>query len=174
GERSLHVRLGQEFNQAWDTSRANPARFEVPLLFSNTLNVDDGWKGICAPVDLDSIDFPGTIFIRNRVAFLNEQRDPDRDSLRSISLITGAFLSARFPYVSPSGKMGPGYHFMDGGGKDNSGASTLEDIFPALPRWAVDSVKTDPVVRRLMHKIHFYFVSISNSPRASLDEQPDP
>jgi hypothetical protein len=174
GSNSLNLSLNQEFNSLWDTSRANPSRYEVPLLFSNTLNVDDGNKGICAPVDLSHRDFPATIFIRERIDSLNAHRGGKEDSLQSISLITGAFLSARFPYISPSGKMGPGYHFMDGGGKDNSGASTSECIFLTLSRWAMKTAQTDPVVRRLMNKLHFYFVSISNNPRVSLDEQPDP
>ncbi len=174
GRDSLHLALDAEFNSLWDTSRGNPSRYEIPLLFSNTLNVDNGNKGICAPVDLSHRDFPATIFIRERIDALNAHRGGKADSLQSISLITGAFLSARFPYISPSGKMGPGYHFIDGGAKDNSGASTSECIFLALSRWGMQAAQTDTVVRRLMRKVHFYFVSISNNPRASLDEQPDP
>jgi hypothetical protein len=174
GRESLKLPLDTEFNSLWDTSRANPMRYEIPLLFSNTLNVDDGNKGICAPVDLSHTDFPATIFIRERIDALNAHRGGAADSLQSISLITGAFLSARFPYISPSGKMGPGYHFMDGGAKDNSGASTSECIFLALSRWGMQTAQSDTVVRRLMRKVHFYFVSISNNPRASLDEVPDP
>jgi hypothetical protein len=174
GQDSLHLGMDQEFNSLWDTSRSNRSRYEIPLLFSNTLNVDDGNKGICAPVDLSHRDFPATIFIRERIDSLNAHRGGTADSLQSISLITGAFLSARFPYISPSGKMGPGYHFMDGGGKDNSGASTSECIFLALSRWAMKAAQTDPVIRRLMSKVHFYFASVSNNPRVSLDQQPDP
>jgi hypothetical protein len=174
GRGSLNLALDAEFNSLWDTSRANPSQYEIPLLFSNTLNVDDGNKGICAPVDLSHRDFPATVFIRERIDALNAHRGGKADSLQSISLITGAFLSARFPYISPSGKMGPGYHFMDGGAKDNSGASTSECIFLALSRWAMQTAQTDTLVRRLMRNVHFYFVSISNNPRASLDEQPDP
>ena len=155
GEKELHLQLGQNFDALWDTSRNNPARFEVPLLFSNTLNVDDGLKGICAPVTLTSADFPAAIFIRSRM-----------DSLHSLSLMTGAFLSARFPFISPSGKIGAGYHFMDGGGKDNSGASTSEAIFVALARLACRAKDNpgDSVFTRLMKKVRFHFLSITNSP----------
>lgn len=166
GKKTLHLQLDKEFNALWDTSRNNPARYEVPLLFSNTLNVDDGLKGICAPVALESGDFPATIFIRSRIDALNMQRRTDKQPLTSLSLMTGAFLSARFPFISPSGKMGAGYHFMDGGGKDNSGASTSEAIFASLARLAFRS-RTNPgdsVFSRLMRKVHFHFVSITNSP----------
>jgi len=166
GRKEFHLQLGQEFDALWDTSHNNRARFEVPLLFSNTLNVDDGLKGICAPVQLDNASFPATIFIRSRVDALNAERIKHKDSLQSLSLMTGAFLSARFPFISPSGKMGPGYHFMDGGGKDNSGASTSEAIFVALARLACreKSFPEDSVFSRLMKKVRFHFVSITNSP----------
>ena len=170
----LKLPLDTEYNALWDTSAVNPSVFEVPLLFANTLNVDNGCRGICAPVDLDHRDFPGTIFVRERIDYLNRHRSSGEDSLQSISLITGAFLGGRFPYISPSGMMGPGYHFMDAGPKDNSAASTSEDIFLALSKWVMDSTRADPQVRRLMHKVHFYFVSISNCSRGLLDEQPDP
>src|SRR5258708_2889478 len=156
GQRELHLELGQEFNALWDTSLHNRARYEVPLFFPNTLNVDDGLKGICAPFPLPPADFPATIFIT-----------------QPLSLITGAFLSARFPFISPSGKMGPGYHFMDGGGKDNSGASTSEAIFVALARFACHEkdIPRDSVFSRLMRKVRFHFVFITNSPYYNPDSR---
>ncbi|HVU55959.1 MAG TPA: hypothetical protein VHD83_12935 [Puia sp.] len=152
GRTSLDIQLDNTFDYLWDTAASNHARYEVPLLFSNTLNVDDGLKGIMAPVALARNDFPGTIFIRDRVA-----------PHTYLPLITGAFLSARFPFISPSGKMGAGYHFMDGGGKDNSGASTSEDIFISLARQGCHRTD-DSVFMRLMKKVHFYFLSITNNP----------
>lgn len=178
GRRELHLDLGQEFNALWDTSTHNRARYEVPLLFSNTLNVDDGLKGICAPVTLLPADFPATIFIRSQIdalntAHLKTAHPKQADSLQSLSLITGAFISARFPFISPNGKMGPGYHFMDGGGKDNSGAATSEAIFLALARLACreqlavrqkTTDLTDSIFCSLLKKVRFHFVSITNSP----------
>jgi hypothetical protein len=165
GHRSLDISLDQDFNAIWqDTTPANPARFEVPLLFSNTLNVDDGLKGIMAPVELSHTDFPGTIFIRERIAALNALRKKEKDTPVYLPLMTGAFLSARFPFISPSGKMGPGYHFMDGGGKDNSGASTSEAIFISLARQGCRKPGKDSLFAQLMKKVRFYFVSITNSP----------
>jgi hypothetical protein len=161
GHRSLGISLDQDFNAIWQDT-AGAAGFEVPLLFSNTLNVDDGLKGIMAPVELSHTDFPGTIFIRERIAVLNAQRKKEKDTPVDIPLMTGAFLSARFPFISPSGKMGPGYHFMDGGGKDNSGASTSEAIFISLARQGCR--RSDSLFMTLMKKVRFYFVSITNSP----------
>lgn len=171
--RELQIDLGQPFDAIWDTSQRNPTRYEVPLLFSNTLNVDDGLKGICAPVVLNPGDFPATIFIRDRIDSVNAHRQKGQDSLQAVSLMTGAFLSARFPFISPSGKMGAGYHFMDGGGKDNSGASTSEDVFITLSRMAVKSREEgkDSVFNRLIGKVCFYFVSLSNAPYYNPDER---
>jgi len=164
GRKSLGLDLTVPFDAIWDTSTANPARYEVPLLFSNTLNVDDGQKGICAPVALSRADFPGAIFIRTRLDSINAHHG-DRPA-QTISLMTGAFLSARFPFISPSGKMGPGYHFMDGGGKDNSGASTSEDVFLRLNKEIEKEARTNPgsEMDSLMKKLRFYFVSITNNP----------
>jgi hypothetical protein len=161
GAKTLNLQLDDEFNTLWNTSTANPARYEVPLLFSNTLNVDDGLKGIMAPVELEHRDFPATIFIREKINDLQTAKD----SPLSVSLMTGAFLSARFPFISASGKIGAGYHFMDGGGKDNSGASTSEDIFISLVRFGTNQQKqrSDSTFSRLMQKVRFYFISISNS-----------
>jgi hypothetical protein len=144
------------------------------LLFSNTLNVDDGRKGVCAPVTLDPADFPQVIQVRDRVNALNACAREGEDSSQSISLITGAFLSARFPYISPSGKMGPDFHFMDGGGKDNSGAGTSAGIFFALSRYIGNELAhgRDSGYTALLHKLRIYFVSISNSATTSLRVTP--
>ncbi|WP_431210852.1 hypothetical protein ACQ86N_33585 [Puia sp. P3] len=62
--------------------------------------------------------------------------------------------------------MGPGYHFMDGGGKDNSGASTSEDVFLRLSKEIELEARTNPgsEMDSLMKKLRFYFVSITNNP----------
>ena len=167
GRQELHLDLGQEFDALWDTSAHNPARYEVPLLFSNTLNIDDGLKGICAPVTLMPDDFPATIFIRSELDAINAVHWKQKESGQSLSLITGAFLSARFPIISPSGKLGGRYNFMDGGCRDNSGASTSEDIFVALARSACrtkSSGPADSVFYSLLKKVRFHFISITNSP----------
>lgn len=178
----LQINLDKNYRQIWKIRR-NDADYMVPLLLSNTLNVDDGLKGICAPIPLSSNDFPATVFIGALQDSLNAHLDSAER--RELSLITGAFLSARFPYISPSGKMGPGYHFMDGGGKDNSGANTSELIFAALGRYA-DSVcnqkpipASDTLFCQCMQHLRFYFVSINNSahtdePRQLVDNRFEP
>jgi hypothetical protein len=170
----LQINLDDNYREIWKIKK-NDSDYMVPLLFANTLNVDDGLKGICAPIPLSSNDFPATIFISALQDSLNAHVDPAERG--EVSLITGAFLSARFPYISPSGKMGPGYHFMDGGGKDNSGANTSELIFAALGRYA-DSVRnqkpvpaSDSTFTQCLQHLRFYFVSINNSAHSSEPRQ---
>jgi len=54
-----------------------------------------------------------------------------------VPLSTAAHLSARFPYISPGGRVpGPNpacSHLVDGGYFENSGAATLLDLLEALP-----------------------------------------
>src|SRR5260221_4358720 len=171
GQKTLGLDLTIPFDALWDTGTTNPGRYEVPLLFSNTLNVDNGQKGICAPVVLNKVDFPGAIFIRSRLDSINAHRG--NKPVQDLSLLTGAFLSARFPFISPSGKMGPGYHFMYGGGKDNSGASTSEAIFISLCKEMQKEKLAHPLseMDSLMQKLRFYFISITNNPYFIRDER---
>ena len=129
-------------------------KYELPLLFSNTLNVDDGAKYISSPVIYDNTYFPNATPIKSILP-----------KGSSISLITAAFLSARFPFVTPTGSVNGLYHFMDGGGHDNSGAATSESIFRNI------TCKQDTLFDRLRSKIKFYFISIGNSPVIAMKEK---
>ncbi|GGB00163.1 hypothetical protein [Puia dinghuensis] len=174
GRKDMGLNLDSEFNAIWDPARAGRNAYDVPLLFANTLNVDDGLKGICAPVTLEVADFPQTIQVRDLLHSPGAGARKGGDAPESISLMTGAFLSARFPYISPSGKMGPAYHFIDGGLKDNSAASTSAGIFFALARYIAITLaeKQDAGYDSLLGKIRIYFVSISNTATSTLQLPP--
>jgi hypothetical protein len=122
--------------------------YEVPLLFANTFDVDSGKKGIIAPVLLNKLDFPATIML--------EQEIKDPGDLR---LSTAAFLSARFPYISPSAKLDGRHHFMDGGTWDNSGAETSLQILNVFERVRSRLIKEDPIFSRIQPQ----FLSLPNS-----------
>ena len=70
--------------------------------------------------------------------------------------------------------MGPAYHFMDGGGKDNSGAGTSTQIFFALSRAMELEIAQgkDSGYVSLLRKLKIYFVSISNSATTTLRVPP--
>ncbi|HXB46111.1 MAG TPA: hypothetical protein VNV85_18735, partial [Puia sp.] len=144
----------KNFYSYWDMLSEN-SKFEVPLLFSNTCNVDDGLKGILSPVLLDHKQFPSTDFVAEQVP-----------ATKRIALSTAAFLSARFPWITPTGKTSDNYHFIDGGVKENSGAETSENIYLALQKLYSDSVatkKSNPELYACLKKTRIYFISIANS-----------
>lgn len=122
--------------------------YEIPLLFANTFDVDSGKKGISAPVLLDSLDFPSTIFL--------EQEIEDPGDLR---LSTAAFLSARFPYVSPTAKLNGKHHFTDGGTWDNSGAETSLGVLTVFERVRAKLIKEDAIFNHIQPQ----FLSLPNS-----------
>ncbi|MDB4924143.1 hypothetical protein [Mucilaginibacter sp.] len=122
--------------------------YEVPLLFANIFDVDSGKKGIVAPVLLDSLDFPATIML--------EQEIKDPGDLR---LSTAAFLSARFPYISPTAKLNGQHHFTDGGTWDNSGAETSLQVLNVFERVRKKLIKQDPIFNHIQPQ----FLSLPNS-----------
>ena len=101
----LGIKYDSPFVKYWDSAGVF-GKYEVPLLFANTYVADSGLKAIVAPVRLSHLQFPGTIFIEDLL---------QHDKEKGIKLSTGAFLSARFPLISPSGKIDKTHHLMDGG-----------------------------------------------------------
>lgn len=151
GERDIPFDISY-FRLWYDTNAVNA--YEVPLLFSNTYNVDDGRKGVLAPVVLPKNEFPGANFI-------NDLYDVDKkDSMdENLRLSTAAFLSARFPYISPTARFPQGLHFLDGGLKENSGAETASQLYRAIQRIKANIRDTGD----LMHKVEFHILSIRNT-----------
>jgi hypothetical protein len=138
-----HMDLGVTMGRMW-----KGGNYEVPLLFANTFDVDSGKKGISAPVLLDSLDFPSTVFL--------EQEIEDPGDLR---LSTAAFLSARFPYVSPTAKLNGKHHFTDGGTWDNSGAETSLGVLNVFERVRSKLIKEDSIFNYIQPQ----FLSLPNS-----------
>ncbi len=142
----MHVSYDSPFHKYWDTTWA-PA-FDVPLLFANSYDADAGLKAIAAPVKLDTSDFPGSVFVENLIV----------DSFKYLRLSTAAFLSARFPYISPSGKMNDYTHLMDGGLKENSGAETSLEILKVFKQTLSEFTAADPLM-----SIRVYTLSLPNT-----------
>ncbi|HEX6180912.1 MAG TPA: hypothetical protein VFZ47_06670, partial [Chitinophagaceae bacterium] len=140
------------FGMWYDTTAANA--FEVPLLFSNTYNADDGKKGVLAPVKLNKHEFPGANFIND--LYDTNIMDTIDENLR---ISTASFLSARFPYISPTARFADGLHFLDGGLKENSGAETASQLFRAIQRILSNTRDSS----QLIHKVAFHILSIRNT-----------
>ena len=141
--RNHHMDLSVTLGKMWKGTN-----YEVPLLFANTFDVDSGKKGISAPVLLDSLDFPSTILL--------EQEIEDPGDLR---LSTAAFLSARFPYVSPTAKLNGKHHFTDGGTWDNSAAETSLGVLNVFERIRSKLIREDTIFNHVQPQ----FLSLPNS-----------
>ncbi|WP_162996978.1 hypothetical protein [Mucilaginibacter kameinonensis] len=137
------VNLKLPFRSLWKGGQT-----EVPLLFSNTYDIISGNKGIVAPVALDTADFPSVVFL--------EQEIPGRGDLR---LSTAGFLSARFPYVSPTGKWNNRRHFTDAGTIENSGGETSLQVIKVFERVRERLAATHQALRN----ININILSLPNS-----------
>jgi hypothetical protein len=108
------IAYNHEFNEYWDQMKVH---YDLPLLFANTYDIDSGQKGIACPVTIDPRNFPASLPVFSLL-----------DKTSDLKMSTAAFLSARFPYVSPTGKITGKHHFADGGYRENSGTETLLEI----------------------------------------------
>jgi len=104
------------YNRSFKFSWPAAGNMETPLLMSNTFDIDRGVKGVLAPVLLQQRDFPAATLLQELVC--NDD----------IHISSAAFLSARFPYASPTGKFDENHHFTDGGTVENSGAETSAQL----------------------------------------------
>jgi hypothetical protein len=145
--------LQQGFLELW---RSDPT---VPLMLLNGTSVQDGCKLVTSPLStnggltsrnclsvqnlreagVDTDPNEGQIFpaVRDLTDFICTDDDPPRQDVR---ISTAALLSARFPYVSPSGRLpicgssSGAINVVDGGYFDNSGASSIVELWPDVRR----------------------------------------
>lgn len=143
-ERQFEAQFGSDsYGKEFTTLFGNNIRL-MPLLFSNSTEIKKGLKGIAAPVVLNPSDFPGAVMIN------------DLDTIKTFRLSTAAFMSARFPLISPAGKIDTANYFMDGGLKENSGAETARQVRHVL----------ESVIERnasLVKKVKIFLLSLPNT-----------
>jgi Patatin-like phospholipase len=137
---------------------ANPDsmhRFQMPILFINTTRMQDAQPGVISTIRIDSATF------NNRVDVLSELKANE-----DMKLSTAVVLGARFPYISPAGRIGNQY-FVDGGYFDNSGAGVVNETLIALSRLMEKS--TDPFLVKYGKKVRFQVIHITNDPPPARD-----
>lgn len=125
---------------------------EVPLFVSNTFDINTGRKAIIAPVVLQQDDFPGVVLFQELM-----EKEPEK----GILLSTAALLSARFPFVSPTGKLSEDHHFSDSGTIENSGAETSLQLLRVLEDELKSLAAVDPTWISL--QTQFVFISLKNT-----------
>jgi predicted acylesterase/phospholipase RssA len=140
--------------------------YSLPVLCINTTRMQDGNPAVVTNIRL------------NREIFNNREDVMDvlNDTL-DMRLSTASILGARFPYISPAGRVDEWlprkirvqekdsmliHYFVDGGYFDNSGAGVVQEMMRTMLNYA-DTTK-DAQLRQRVRKLHFTVLHITNSP----------
>ena len=143
----------------YDTLSKFPAlkdgRVYLPVLCVNTTRMQDGNPGVVTNLALDQQTFNHRVDV---LSLLSKDSD--------LSITSGAILGARFPYLSPAGRIGTSY-FVDGGYFDNSGAGVVQEMIRGIINLANDDSCRNGAAGRLyqqVRRLHFKVLHITNSP----------
>ncbi len=140
----------------YDTLSQFPAlkngKVNLPILCINTTRMQDGNPGVVTNLKLDSGTF------NNRVDVLSLLKE-DED----ITLTSGTILGARFPYLSPAGRIANNY-FVDGGYFDNSGAGVVQEMIRGILNIAEEDSLHNGTLYKQIRRLHFKVLHITNSP----------
>jgi hypothetical protein len=143
---------------------------QLPVLCINVTRMQDGNPGVISNIHIDRKNFNNRVDV---LALLPENRD--------MHLSTAVVMGARFPYVSPAGRIDEHlaprgnesdkkqntrpHYFVDGGYFDNSGAGVVQEMIRAIQLQA-DTTR-DQNFRRRYDKLKFIVLHITNSPVGS-------
>ena len=127
----------------------------LPILCINTTRMQDGNPGVVTNLTLDSATFNNRVDV---IKLLDKKVD--------ITLTSASILGARFPYLSPAGRIGRNY-FVDGGYFDNSGAGVVQEMIRAIinigKKDSIDNGQGSTLYQQV-RKLHFKVLHITNSP----------
>lgn len=144
----------------------NNKPYHLPILCINTTRMQDGNPGVVTNISM------GRDVFSNRVDVMEALNDT-----LDMRLSTAAILGARFPYVSPAGRIDEVipenrrvrkndsmliHYFVDGGYFDNSGAGVVQEMIRTILNYTNNSV--DTVLKNRVRKLHFTVLHITNSP----------
>lgn len=143
---------------SWFKTFGRDSSVLLPVLFVNTTRMQDGNPGLVTNLRLD------TTWFNQRIDVLGLL-----DSTMDITMASGAILGARFPYLSPAGRIGTNY-FVDGGYFDNSGAGVVQELI----RGIINIGRDDSTLSKKIHRLNFRVLHILNSPivQDSTDQRP--
>ena len=150
--------LQRPFHSLW----TNIEHGAVPPLMLNSTLVSTGERILISPLDPQDERFNG---LRNLEDLMGRGR--------TVSLATAAFLSARFPLVTPEAELPStsdtsktGERLVDGGYFENSGAATLLELLASLRICEAHSDTTRPAFMPVVIRIGY---SVMTKPVTSLD-----
>jgi len=140
----------------------------LPVLCINTTRVQDGSPGVVSSIQLTDSLFNKRVDVTGLLA-------PNT----SIRLSTASILGARFPYMSPAGKIEQHFRkkdtskgktdsikahfFVDGGYFDNSGAGIVQEMIRSIIK--ISDTTSSPDRRRQLKKLKIVVLHITNSPQ---------
>jgi hypothetical protein len=137
----------------------------LPLLCINTTRMQDGRPGVISNVKLEERIFGKRIDV---IGLLAKDKD--------IRLSTAMVMGARFPFVSPAGRIDEElkekndpskdstavHYFVDGGYFDNSGAGVVHEMIIGLQE--IIKSKRNDTAYNYLNRLKFVVVHITNSP----------
>jgi predicted acylesterase/phospholipase RssA len=119
----------------------------LPIICINATRMQDGNPSVISTVKLDNSIFGNRIDILNTLKLGKDMK-----------LSTAVVMGARFPYLSPAGRIDSSY-YVDGGYFDNSGAGIVSEMIIALRQYIRDSASKKPYLT----KLKFYVIHAQNS-----------
>lgn len=156
-DRLLYRFFEKPFSSFYDLQRPHGL---LPILCINTTRMQDGKPGIISNVCLGNDAFGSRADV---LSLLKEGQD--------IRLSTAVVLGARFPYLSPAGRIdeegpdGPQRHyFVDGGYFDNSGAGVVHEMIMEIKTQIKRPLYRTKEYAGHLSKLKVWVMHINNSP----------
>ena len=135
--------LGMAYREVWYENYIKSEK-NYPLLLTNSTHSEEAKKGIASPLRYEEEIFKASMSMLDFPLF------PDT----SLSYADALFTTNRFPVLSQAAQIRNKGHFIDGGGFDNSGISSLVDL--------IDYMKTKHDSLYEKYKGNIILISIHN------------
>lgn len=151
GPFSYEVNRKAPYSKLWEHTD-----YALPLFITNTTRAEDGMRGFVHPLANRDLA-PGMV-------------DLTFNDTLALSFPDAAFLSNRFPIMSPAGRIEGRGHFVDAGNSDNSGISTIMHFLRYMQARASgpDSI---PVFGRFFDNRPLVLISIRNDKNRFVRDQ---
>lgn len=104
----------------------------LPILCINVTRMQDGRPSVITNIKPDTRTFNQRVDILNRLP-----------AGKDMKLSTAVVMGARFPYISPAGRIDSSY-YVDGGYFDNSGGGFVHEMIIELRKIVADSLQKNP------------------------------
>ncbi len=118
----------------------------LPIICINATRMQDGAPSVISTIAIDSSSFGQRIDILQTLK-------PGED----MKLSTAVVMGARFPYLSPAGRIGNSY-YVDGGYFDNSGAGIVNEMLISLKEY----IGKNAIEKPYLNKLKFYVIHAQN------------